>query len=200
MKKKNTKSKGFTLIEIMVATSIFMIIMLMAMGALITTSDTAKKSQALRTAMDNVNFAMESITRSIRMGADYTCVTSSTGVSLPASANADCSLSTAGGGAIIFTPALHAKGARDTAYMLVERPVVSSQNTSTHGIERCNPDCLDLITPEIDIKSLKFFVNGSDVNDKIQPSVYIILKGTVTIKGESTSFAIQTDVSQRNIE
>lgn len=184
----------------MVATSIFMIIMLMAMGALITTSDTAKKSQALRTAMDNVNFAMESITRSIRMGADYTCVTSSTGVSLPASANADCSLSTAGGGAIIFTPALHAKGARDTAYMLVERPVVSSQNTSTHGIERCNPDCLDLITPEIDIKSLKFFVNGSDVNDKIQPSVYIILKGTVTIKGESTSFAIQTDVSQRNIE
>ena len=200
MKKYYRQSKGFTLIEIMVATSIFMIIMLMAMGALITTSDTAKKSQALRTAMDNVSFAMESMTRSIRMGADYTCVQSGTGVYLPAQANADCPLSTQGGSAIIFTPALHPKGARDTAYMVSDRPVISGQTTSTHGLERCNPGCQDLISDDIDIQSLKFFVNGSDTNDKIQPSVYIILKGTVTIKGESTSFAIQTVTSQRNIE
>ncbi len=198
--KRSHTNTGFTLIEIMVATSIFMIIMLMAMGALITTSDTAKKSQAFRTAMDNVNFAMESMTRSLRMGRDYVCVTSTTGVSLPAPANMDCSLGTQGGSAIIFTPALHPAGSRDTAYMLATRPTTNGQSASTHVLQRCNPDCLDLVSSDIDIQSLKFFVTGSDVLDKVQPSVYIIIKGTVTIKGEATSFALQTNVSQRNLE
>lgn len=200
MTKLYFKNKGFTLIEIMVATSIFMIIMLMAMGALITTSDTAKKSQAFRTAMDNVNFAMESMTRSLRMGKEYTCVTSNIGVSLPAQASADCPLGTSGGGAIIFTPALHPSGSRDTAYMITARPLLPGQTSQTHVLERCSPDCLDLVSSEIDIQSLKFFVNGSDVADKIQPSVYIIMKGTITIKGEPTTFAIQTMTSQRNLE
>jgi Tfp pilus assembly protein PilE len=82
MIKNFKKTTGFTLVEIMVATSIFMIIMLVALGALISSSDTAKKSQALRTAMDNVNFAMESMTRSLRMGTDYYCVLSGSSVSL----------------------------------------------------------------------------------------------------------------------
>jgi type II secretory pathway pseudopilin PulG len=85
MIKNFKKTTGFTLVEIMVATSIFMIIMLVALGALISSSDTAKKSQALRTAMDNVNFAMESMTKSLRMGTDYYCVLSSSSVSLPVS-------------------------------------------------------------------------------------------------------------------
>jgi prepilin-type N-terminal cleavage/methylation domain-containing protein len=190
--------KGFTLIEIMVATSIFMIIMLMAMGALVTTSDTAKRSQALRTAMDNVNFAMESVTRSLRIGREYTCVTSSGSVYLPATANADCSLASSGGSAIIFTQATHAAGSRDTAYQLAQR------SDGTYALERCeanvDPSCSPLVSSDINIEKLKFFVNGSRSDDGIQPSVYILMKGTVTIKGESTTFALQTMTSQRNPE
>lgn len=72
MKNNPSKTnKGFTLIEIMVATTIFMIVMLIGMGALVTSSNTANKAKALRTAMDNVSFAMESMTRTLRMGRDY---------------------------------------------------------------------------------------------------------------------------------
>ena len=35
-------------------------------------------------------------------------------------------------------------------------------------------------------------------DDKTQPSVYIIMEGTVMVKGVPTSFAIQTLASQRN--
>jgi prepilin-type N-terminal cleavage/methylation domain-containing protein len=181
--------RGFTLIEIMVATSIFMIIMLMAMGALVTTSDTAKKSQALRTAMDNVSFAMESMTRTLRMGQDYLCVNSGAGVSLPLSTltTADCDLSSSGGGAIVFKPAQHTS--QDTAFMI-----------SGSTLQRCSPGCVDITSPEVSIEDLRFYVRGSDLDDSIQPSIYITIKGVVTIKGEDSTFAIQTSVSQRSGE
>lgn len=189
-------NSGFTLIEIMVSSSIFMIIMLLAMGALITTSDVAKKSLALRTSMDNVNFAMETMTRSIRTGTDYTCVKSGSSVVLPANVNNDCPLGGEGGGALIFTPAKHVTP-RDTAYRLVAR----ENNPEKKVIQSCDiSSCVDLVSSDIDIEKLTFFVNGSDANDLVQPSVYILMKGTITIKDESTSFAIQTMTSQRSAE
>lgn len=195
-----TKTKGFTLIEIMVATSIFMVIMLIALGALISSSDTAKKSQALRSAMDNVNFAMESMTRSLRMGTDYTCVISGDSISIPAAANANCPL---GGGAIVFTPADHIAGSplRNAAYTLNPR------GDGTFVLRRCTPnistnttECTDMVSRDVDVQTLKFFVNGTDLSDQIQPSVYITIKGTVTVKGTPNAFAIQTMASQRSSE
>ena len=192
MKINFSKNKAFTLVEIMVATSIFMIIMLMSLAALITTSDTAKKSQALRSAMDNVNFAMESMTRSLRMGRDYTCVASSSGVSLPASANADCPISSSGGGAIIFSPTGHDATPRDSAYM------VTARGDGTNVLQYCTTtSCVDMVSTNVDIQYLKFYVNGSDVADKIQPSAYIVMKGVVVVKGVPKTFAIQTMASQR---
>ncbi len=183
------------MIEIMVATSIFMVIMLVAMGALITSSDTAKKAQALRSAMDNVNFAMESMTRSLRMGTDYTCVTFGSSVSLPASANADCPFSMGGGGAVVFTPA-EAPTKRDAAFRVVPR----QDGSVTNVLQRCMPECVDLVSSDVDIQKLVFYVSGSDPLDKIQPSVYIAIKGSVTVKGEANTFAIQTMTSQRTVE
>lgn len=192
------KQKGFTLVEIMVATSIFMMIMLMAMGALITTSDTAKKAQALRTAMDNVNFAMESMTRSLRMGTDYYCIPAGVSVSLPMATGSynDCPLGTVGGGAVVYTPAL-SNTPRNMAYTLVPR----NDSSGTSVLQSCDPnECLDLVSGNIDIQKLTFFVNGSTLDDKIQPSIYIIMKGAINIKGEITTFALQTMTSQRNAE
>jgi len=51
--KTKKQNSGFTLIEIMVATAIFMIIMLAAIGALFVASNSAQKAKALRAAMDN---------------------------------------------------------------------------------------------------------------------------------------------------
>ncbi len=200
-KNKNTDlyKQGFTLVEIMVATSIFMLIMLAALGSLIVSSDAAKKAQALRTAMDNVSFAMESMTRSLRMGTDYTCMTSST-FSLPGSAQADCPVSSSGGSAIIYTPAYDGTK-RDAAY------VVNARGDGTSVLQRCyaGGSCLDMVSSNVDIQKLTFFVSGSHSasngpDDQTQPSIYILVKGVVTIKGQANTFAVQTTVTQRTTE
>lgn len=193
--KKIHSQQGFTLIEIMVATSIFMIIMLIAMGALITTTNAAKKAQALRVAMDNVNFATESMTRSLRMGADYTCTNSQ--LFLGGAQNADCA---GGGGGISFTPAsvdTTPSAPRSAGYALIDR----GNGTNTvkfYSGSTFNP--ADIVAENVDVEDLKFFVKGSLLTDGIQPSVYIIMKGSVLVKGEKTPFVVQTMTSQRNSE
>lgn len=183
------KVTGFTLIEIMVATSIFIIIMLMAMGSLMIASDSSRKSQAIRQSMDNISFAMEDISRTLHSAKEYNCV--SGGVSLPLTSGAtlDCPLSGSGGSALAFTPVGHTQP--DTAF----------QKSGT-TIQRCDVTngCVDIIAPNVSISTLKFFVVGSSISDSLQPMVYIIIKGDVTVKNQTTSFAIQTIVSQRSAE
>ena len=193
MNKINSK-KGFTLIEVMVATSIFMIVMLAAMGGLLTASASAKKARALRIAMDNVNYAMDSMSRTIRLGSNYNC-SSGTPNYPSAITNQDCS----SGNTLVFQPAsvgtsVHTE--QDTAFL---KNTLNNKNT----VQKCNKDnntCINITAPEVDITDLRFTVRGSGSTDSIQPSVFILMKGTVTINGEVTDFALQTLASQRNAE
>jgi type II secretory pathway pseudopilin PulG len=191
---QNNTQQAFTLIELMVATSIFIVVMLIALGSFVVASDSARKSHALAATMDNVSFAMEDMTRSIRVGKDYTCVSSgsiSLGFSL---VNNDCSLGGTGGGAIVFTSANHATGSHDMAFQLA--------GTGPYTLQQCTiaQGCINITSPEVNIETLKFFVDGSSVNDAKQPLVYITMKGTVLVKGQANSFSVQTIASQRSTE
>jgi prepilin-type N-terminal cleavage/methylation domain-containing protein len=198
---KNTKNqKGFTLIELMVATSIFMMIMLMAMGSLIVSSNAARKSQSLRLTMDNVNFAFETMTRSLRMGTNYSCVYSGGSIDLSSTPQPqDCPLRDGKPGSMVaFVPAVVdiKNPPFPLAYQRVSRP---TGETST--LQRCDRDgCVDVVSSEVDVQDLRFYVDGSYPDDLIQPQVYILMRGTIVIKGEPTSFAIQTIASQRSGE
>ncbi len=193
MKFKNQKNKGFTLVELMVATSIFVIIMLSSMGSLFTLLDASKTSRALRFAMDNVNFSMESMTRSIRMGSYYYCVP------LNASIDTDEFLTEgkncpAGESWISFIPQ---GGVERIGYKLT-----TDEDSGKSTLEKCDEGyvnhCFSIISDDVNIDYLKFFVKGSQGVDEKQASVYILLKGTVKVKGIPNSFSIQTFASQRN--
>src|SRR5574343_405515 len=73
VKDKIKNEDGFTLVELMVATTVFVVIVISSIGSLIALMGASKDSRGLRFSMDNVNFAMESMTRSIRMGVNYYC-------------------------------------------------------------------------------------------------------------------------------
>lgn len=188
-KRSNKKTKpnlvsGFTLVELMVATSIFAVIMLVSVGALIVTLNTAKNSRASRFAMDNVNFAMESMTRSIRMGTNYTCVTSGT---IDISSNPeprDCN----NGSFLSFIPQDKPQDYR-IGYQLIDGVLNRYDNSNSP---------VPIIPADVKIDKLNFIVRGSSPNDGVQASVYISIKGSVIVKGVPTSFAIQTMASQRN--
>ena len=192
--KTKKQNSGFTLIEIMVATAIFMIIMLAAIGALFVASNSAQKAKALRAAMDNVNFAMENMSRSLRVGSYYYCTTAP--VNFPSSQTSyqDCDGSggsASGGTAIVFTPYdITGQGVPPVAFQL-----------SSSSIQKVSgSQAINITSPEVKITDLKFVVRGSGPNDGLQPSVYLIIKGSVSVRGEDTKFAIQTLASQRNAE
>ena len=70
--------KGFTLVEIIISLAIFAIVALVAVGALIKVMDANRKAISLKTSINNLNFALESMSREMRMGSMYTCANANT--------------------------------------------------------------------------------------------------------------------------
>jgi prepilin-type N-terminal cleavage/methylation domain-containing protein len=182
---KIKNNQGFSLIELMVATSIFVVIMLSAMGALFSLLDGSKNSRALRISMDNINFAMESMTRSLRMGYDYHCTDSSNLSFIMQSLESveDCN---AGNDAIAFLP--KRGDFVKFGYKLEEDSLFKCEGPNS---------CFSMVSPDVKVTDLKFYVFGSEDPEK-QPGVYIIIKGQVKVKDDNIPFSLQTMVSARN--
>lgn len=60
------KNKGFTLIEMLVSIALFSIVLTIVIGSIFTIVDSNKKARSLSTVMNNLNFAVESMTRDIK--------------------------------------------------------------------------------------------------------------------------------------
>ena len=65
------KQKGFTLIEIIVAIGIFTAVITMALATFLNISNIQRKAGALRAVNDNLNFALELMSREMRSGKNY---------------------------------------------------------------------------------------------------------------------------------
>ena len=64
---------GFTLIEMIVSVAIFSLVVVVSTGAVFTIIRTNQKVQTIKTVMENLNFALESMNRVIRFSTDYHC-------------------------------------------------------------------------------------------------------------------------------
>lgn len=183
----------------MVATTIFTIIMLMGVGSLVTSSNAAKSAQKLQIAVDNVNFAMESMTREIRMGTNYYCANSYT-MSKDDKSVRDCG----NGGIIAFTPQQIGLNPPSRVGYFKEAIIINGVAGST--LKRCeyvnnNYNCASIVSPSVNVEGMGFYVKGADGSTvNIQPSVRILMKGTISINGVGTPFALQTMASQRSAE
>ncbi len=62
---------GFTLIEMLVSISIFMVVMTVAAGSMVSIMDGNRKAQAIKSVMDNLSFALEGISKSARTGSGF---------------------------------------------------------------------------------------------------------------------------------
>jgi prepilin-type N-terminal cleavage/methylation domain-containing protein len=190
---KNTD--GFTLIELMIATTLFTIVMMMGVGSLVVSSNFAKASQKLRIAVDNVNFAMESMTRELRTGTHYYCGNGNYDLVNNSAVN-DC----VNGSFVAFNPQITPSSPTRIVYFRVPR----NDGSGTTSLRKCelSPSivCSDVVSGDVDIQMLNFYVTGSLPGDKIQPSVEIVIKGVVTVKGVATPFALQSMATQRSTE
>lgn len=62
---------GFSLIEMIVATGVFLVVITVTLAAFLNVSDIQKKAEALRVINDNLNFSLETMMREIRAGSNY---------------------------------------------------------------------------------------------------------------------------------
>src|SRR5665647_2970799 len=73
IKKFRRINQGYTIIETMMAVSLFIIIVMMGMNALLNANVLHKKSQSMRSIMDTLSFIMEDMGRNMRTGINYHC-------------------------------------------------------------------------------------------------------------------------------
>lgn len=174
--------KGFTLIEMVVAVSLFTVVMLSSMGAIISMIDANRKAQSLRIVMDNLNFAVENITRTMRVGVDYHC-----GVLGDYNTPRDCAQD--GDSFIAF---------KDSDNQLL---IFQLNDGQIERSEDGGATYLSITSPEINIQELRFFVLGSENSDQLQPRVLMIVRGTAgTVQKTQTTFNLQTTISQRLLD
>lgn len=181
-KKRSSGSRGFTLIELMVSLSVFIIIMTVSLGSILSVLSSNEKSQTKKTSMDNLNFALESISRTIRFGTNFACGTTA---SNPPAAN-DC---VAGGASF---------SVRDSNGALVVYSLSNGQIMKAVNNGTANP----VTSGEVSITRLTFYVFNSSLWPEVgQPRVVISLSGTVGVKTATKSvFNLQTTVSQRKLD
>jgi type II secretory pathway pseudopilin PulG len=194
--------KGYTIIETMIAISLFIIIVMAGMGALLNANLLHQKSRDQRSILDNLSFIMEDISRNVRTGYNYRCYFNLTGTMDPSAISTPRSCATGGWG-IAFESAdgNPAVNGDQWAYS------IGSLNGET-GIFKTVDGAVSFIqlTPnEIDIDTAKsyFIVTGAEhvsAGDRKQPFVVIKLVGTITSKNITTPFTLQTSMSQRLID
>lgn len=73
-KTRNVRAnRGFTLVEMIVSLGIFSIVSVVALGAMVRIITANQKAQSLQAAMTNINFALEAMSRDLRVGTEYHC-------------------------------------------------------------------------------------------------------------------------------
>ena len=190
---------GYTIIETMISISIFLIVVMIGIGALLNANLIHNKSRDTKTVLDSLNFIMEDMSRNLRTGFDYECLDSYQGGINMSTTPRDCN----GGKEIIFKPS----GWTATNRTILDYGFVlngSNNYYDIHSINNNNPESIKLNPDDVKFDSSSgFWVSGAkspEESDFQQPFVVIRLIGTITTKGNITPFSIQTSVSQRLLQ
>lgn len=181
-KAKRALERGFLLVEMLVSIALFSIVIVVAVGALISVIEANRKAQSIKSVSNNLSFVLESMSRNIRMGRAYSCT-----AEYNPSSPVDCPT---GGSAVTF---VSQEG--DTITYLY--------NANSERLERrigLGSSFLPLTAPEVRITSAVFRVDGTSRSDTDQPRVIMNIKGEAgSLRGE-VEFNIQSMASQRLVD
>lgn len=188
--RKNNQA-GFTLVELMVSLMIFVIVVLATVGSLYSVNSASRKVQSMRSVLDNLNFAIESISRTVRTSNSIVC-----GGSLNISGNPNCPFSSQGVNSMLLVDSTVGVS------QLVEYRLGTHSNGSGAIQKRYQEsgvwtNWISLTAPEINVKNLNFYVEGADSLDNSQARVQVLVQGDATTTAETAPFSVQTYISER---
>ncbi len=169
----NNSKRGFTLIEIMVAVSIFAIVATIIVGALLAANAANQKAQAIKLAIDNVNYAIDSMVIKMKRGAVYNCA----GV-----VGAPNNCSSPGNSIAFISPKDPLPGYSATPY------------TYKLASGRITLNDVPITSQDVTIESLKFWVYDTD---KSAGRIVMTVVGNARVGKQTSYFALETAVAER---
>lgn len=173
-------NKGFTLIELMTALTIFIIVMTISMGSIAGALSANRKSRSLKTVLNNLNLAVESMSKEMRFGKIYHC-----------------------GSGSVTTPQNCPSGDKLMSF-LASNGVQLTYRLNGTVLEKQigNDEFVAITAPEIIIDDLVFYTlgaGGSNINT-LQPKTIIRIKSHAGTGGDRSDFTLETLVSQRTLD
>ncbi|MAF59282.1 hypothetical protein CL631_00315 [bacterium] len=183
--------RGFTLVEMLISTALFAVVMLVSVGSLLSLVDANRRAQSLKSVINNLNFALENMSRNIRVGRTYHCHNS---VNPPGNLDEpkDCQ-----NGGILFAFEAHDGDTGTASDQIIYRIKDNKMEKSANG----GSTFTGITAEEVNITDMQFYVDGTASNDEEQPLVVITISGTAGVTAaQQTSFDIQTTVSQRLLD
>ncbi len=191
---------GFSLIELLVSMALFIVVLTMGIGALMVLISSNSKAQNIQSAVSNIQFAIDSMSREIRTGNGYFC-SSSTEATGDYTQVQDCNkgtyLSIVEGG-----KSLTSGGSANP-----NRRIAYRYNTALNAIERKigSGSWVRLTDSAVSINTMHFNVTNSAGKDSssnnFQPTATIFINGEIIGIGDtSTEFTLQTTVTQRTLD
>jgi type II secretory pathway pseudopilin PulG len=194
---KQKSQFGFSLVELLVSLSLFIMVLTTAVGCLLVVIDANARAQNMQTVMTNVSFALDSMTREIRTGSGYYCSGTDIDADLAKDQLRDCIngtyLSIVEGGISIT-------GGQDNSR------ITYRYNSDEMTVERRvgNNNWYPITAPGVRITSMYFYVTDSrkpDDGNLLQPAVTIYIEGFAgELKSTESSFALQTTVTKRILD
>ncbi|MCE9628916.1 MAG: prepilin-type N-terminal cleavage/methylation domain-containing protein [Candidatus Vogelbacteria bacterium] len=177
MLKDKNKKNGFTLVEMMVSVSLFVIVAMVVSVAFVTLANIYRKIQSNRAVVDNINFMMDTISYELREGTDWR-VGLECGNGKP-NCYTDISFDRFGGSSPVEQVTYKINDAKKT----VDQCIGNSQT------------CVALNSLEVTIDTFEIYTDISQSVPKATIVIHGVAQATPKIR---TDFTLQSSVSLRN--
>lgn len=171
---------GYTLVELIIAIGLFALVMTLSTGAYLIMIGVSRQTQAMSIGIDNLSFALETMTRTIRTGTNYRCNTGK------ANCNGGLTFSVLSPGGVDTTYALTFPGGAYTGGAITQNGIA-------------------LTDPSVNVSSLLFYASGMSSlgsnGDVGQPRVIMLISGTVSSgPGKTIPFTVETMATMRGTD
>lgn len=199
--------KGFTLVEMMVAVSIFAIVALSATSAFLMADRINKRAQAMKVVVDNLHFALNSMAFNLKQGGLYHCIKDDSSLSLGSAPDKalfsipeDCQPEAGGGGggpAIAFVSPKSGADGKAMIYWVTEDPGAENVKRIFYSEEDDfgMTEFIPLTITNLEINQMRFYSHNALVGGV--PRVFITLDGLAKLGNDQAEFNLQTVISER---
>lgn len=211
-KNKIKNVAGYTMIELLIATTVFTIVALGALTILFAAQNGYDRVSGSRIITDNINLVLDTMSREIKFGTDYLCVNSIGNFASTLNPNYNVLPATSAIGkcnAIAFFP----QGKTDEKIVYYFNTASSTINqvkynrSGTSFMRDLVFGDVSLTSTGFKVVSLNFELSGISRTDYLQPKVFLTTTGVIdfSIKKNgaivsTTTFSAQTTITQRLLD